>query len=156
MTKAKKKQTATTNSYSSQYKNPKWQKKRLEILERDNFACRKCGDKESTLHVHHFEYTKGRKVWEYNDSNFATLCDSCHAEIHSLNDRIKYDIVHFNRNWVKEEHGEVLGSLADLVMMLAVCGGGEGARIIQASVLLADRMVDIARSIHDEYNTEEG
>ena len=43
-------------AYSEKLKNPKWQKKRLEILNRDNFTCIKCGDKETTLQIHHFKY----------------------------------------------------------------------------------------------------
>jgi len=39
--------------FKEQYRHPKWQKKRLDILKRDKFTCRSCGDKESTLNVHH-------------------------------------------------------------------------------------------------------
>lgn len=43
-------------TYYEMLKDPRWQKKRLEIMERDEFACRDCGDKESTLNVHHTYY----------------------------------------------------------------------------------------------------
>lgn len=66
--------------YSDQLKHPKWQKKRLEILNRDNFTCKACGNIEQTLHVHHFKYQSGHKAWEYPDSNFITLCADCHLE----------------------------------------------------------------------------
>ena len=33
--------------YSEKLKDPRWQKKRLEILERDNFRCQYCGDKNA-------------------------------------------------------------------------------------------------------------
>lgn len=42
--------------YSEKLKDPRWQKKRLEILNRDEFACRFCGDNKSTLNVHHISY----------------------------------------------------------------------------------------------------
>ena len=32
-------------NYSEQLKSPKWQKKRLEIMQRDKFTCQLCGDK---------------------------------------------------------------------------------------------------------------
>ena len=35
------------------YKDPRWQKKRLKILERDKWACQLCDGKEKTLHIHH-------------------------------------------------------------------------------------------------------
>jgi 5-methylcytosine-specific restriction endonuclease McrA len=31
-------------TYSELLKSPKWQKKRLEIMSRDKFTCKKCGD----------------------------------------------------------------------------------------------------------------
>lgn len=66
--------------YADQLKKPQWQKKRLDILNRDGFTCKACGDKETTLHVHHFKYQKGKLPWEYPDTNFITLCESCHEE----------------------------------------------------------------------------
>lgn len=67
-------------TYSELLKDPRWQRKRLEILNRDNFTCKCCGAKESTLHVHHFKYLKGNMPWEYPDSNFITMCYECHYE----------------------------------------------------------------------------
>ena len=60
------------------YLDPRWQKKRLEILERDEWSCRKCKDNTSTLHVHHRYYQKEFKPWEYFNSSLITLCDKCH------------------------------------------------------------------------------
>ena len=68
-------------NYSEQYKHPNWQKKRLEILNRDNFTCQKCGDKETTLHIHHLIYYNNRKVWDYKNSDLVTLCKDCHELI---------------------------------------------------------------------------
>lgn len=59
------------------YKHPNWQRKRLEILSRDDFTCVACGDKESTLHVHHMLYPAG-EVWEIDDKFLQTLCEDCH------------------------------------------------------------------------------
>lgn len=68
------------NEYLEQYKNPKWQKLRLKILERDNWACQKCGDDESQLQVHHRRYIYGKKVWKYKEFDLITLCSDCHKE----------------------------------------------------------------------------
>lgn len=65
--------------------DPRWQKKRLEIFERDEFRCQFCGDKESTLTVHHRFYIKGRSPWEYPDWALVTLCNECHDQDHSEN-----------------------------------------------------------------------
>lgn len=66
-------------NYSEQLKDPRWQKKRLDILSRDSFTCLLCSDKDTTLHIHHIEYLPGRQPWEYEDDNFQTLCKHCHA-----------------------------------------------------------------------------
>lgn len=71
-------------SYKEQLKSPKWQKKRLEILNRDNFTCQICGATDKQLHVHHTTYISGKEIWDYNDFQLITLCDECHKEEHEL------------------------------------------------------------------------
>ena len=73
---------ASYMTYQEQIKSPKWQKKRLEILERDRFACRICNDSETELHVHHKAYIKSLNVWEYPNHYLITLCDKCHKLFH--------------------------------------------------------------------------
>lgn len=70
-------------TYKEQLAHPKWQIKRLKILERDNLTCQICGDTETTLHIHHKAYDKTyqTKAWEYPDSNYMTLCSDCHGEL---------------------------------------------------------------------------
>ena len=65
-------------TYSELLRSPLWQKKRLKILERDDFTCQHCGCKERELQVHHRIYHKGAKPWEYDDSELITLCSRCH------------------------------------------------------------------------------
>jgi hypothetical protein len=66
-------------NYKEKLLNPKWQKKRLEILSRDNFRCTFCGDSEKTLHVHHLHYN-GKDPWEIENKLLITLCDVCHKD----------------------------------------------------------------------------
>ena len=77
-------------NYKEQYKDPRWQKKRLKVLERDEFTCFKCGSKNNTLHVHHNYYLKDHNVWEYPDSAFNTLCEDCHSLVKHYNNQIEY------------------------------------------------------------------
>lgn len=63
-------------NYSDKLKDPRWQKKRLEILNRDQWRCRFCSDEQSTLHVHHLSYSK--EPWETKNEHLITLCESCH------------------------------------------------------------------------------
>lgn len=70
------------NSYSDKLKSPKWQKKRLEILNLIGFKCELCGCEEKELHVHHRFYLKGREVWQYDNDVFQVLCFDCHEKEH--------------------------------------------------------------------------
>ena len=65
----------------SDYHSPLWQRKRLEILKRDNFECVNCGDTATTLHVHHKDYPYGLKVYESSNDNLITLCKHCHSAL---------------------------------------------------------------------------
>lgn len=68
----------TKITYGELLKDPRWQKKRLEIFNRDKWACQTCSSKDKTLNVHHFSYESGALPWEYPDDNFCTLCEGCH------------------------------------------------------------------------------
>jgi hypothetical protein len=71
-----------SKSYFEKLKDPRWQKKRLEALERSSWSCESCGDSENTLHVHHKQYFKGREPWEYEVGQLAVLCENCHKFQH--------------------------------------------------------------------------
>lgn len=79
-------------SYRSQYLDPRWQKKRLEVMQEAGFKCQACGSGEKTLNVHHKQYVTNRDIWDYKDDQYATLCEDCHEMIHEsfdiLNDVI--------------------------------------------------------------------
>lgn len=64
-------------SYSEKLKDPRWQKKRLKVLERDEFRCKMCGGDKETLHVHHLKY--GGDPWDIELGLLTTLCETCHT-----------------------------------------------------------------------------
>lgn len=64
--------------YSKKLRDPRWQRKRLEIMERDSFTCQSCYDNESTLNVHHTYYEYGNDPWDYPEGSLITLCERCH------------------------------------------------------------------------------
>jgi len=68
------------SEYSEKLRDPRWQKKRLEILERDEWNCQKCFDSESTLVVHHRRYLPSTEPWDYPDVLLVTLCENCHED----------------------------------------------------------------------------
>jgi len=64
------------------YRDSRWQRKRLEIMERDGWTCRSCGAKGEgvTLNVHHAYYEAGKKPWEYPNDAMVTWCEDCHKK----------------------------------------------------------------------------
>lgn len=67
-------------TYSEKLKDPRWQKKRLKVLERDDFTCQVCGDDKKTLHVHHKKYS-AKNPYDEPMQNLLTLCCYCHQLI---------------------------------------------------------------------------
>lgn len=72
----------TKQSYSEKLLDPRWQKKRLDVLNYNDFSCEICGDSASTLHVHHKMYAKGREPWDYELDQYSVLCKTCHSHEH--------------------------------------------------------------------------
>lgn len=69
------------SSYTAKLRDPRWQKKRLQVFERDEFFCCHCQDGSKELHAHHLSYAPGKEPWDYPLSNFITLCCDCHHEL---------------------------------------------------------------------------
>lgn len=68
------------NEYYQRLKDPRWQKKRLDIMDRDNFSCQICGATKKTLNIHHKRYLVHKEIWDVPDSLLVTLCEDCHQQ----------------------------------------------------------------------------
>ena len=80
-------------SYSEKLKDPRWQKLRLQVFDRDDWCCQICDDSENTLNAHHIVYIPNKEPWEYNLFDLLTLCEDCHeAEKLKMQD-IEHDIL---------------------------------------------------------------
>lgn len=75
-------------TYSELLRDPRWQKMRLKIMERDGFKCRCCGNEKVTLNVHHKVYKSGKKPWEYHAHQLVTACEKCHAHLEGMKERV--------------------------------------------------------------------
>lgn len=64
-------------TYAEKLRDPRWQRKRLEVLDRDQYTCRECKATDKPLHVHHVKYEKG-DPWHIESAYLMTLCESCH------------------------------------------------------------------------------
>ena len=84
LAKEKREREARENaSYKKKLLDPRWQKRRLQILERDFWMCMECGCKTRTLHVHNLRYHPSGNPWESPDEDLTTFCDRCHKQAHN-------------------------------------------------------------------------
>jgi hypothetical protein len=72
----------TKQEYSEKLKDPRWLKKKTEILVRDEYRCKRCRDVNTELHVHHDYYLPNKDPWDYEDNCYVTLCKFCHDHYH--------------------------------------------------------------------------
>lgn len=71
-------------TYAELLRDPRWQRKRLEVMNREDFTCERCRDKSKTLNVHHSYYERGNSPWEYPIESLHCLCESCHEIIQEM------------------------------------------------------------------------
>ncbi len=71
-------------TYSEKLRSPEWQKKRLLVMERDGWKCKRCTDGTTMLAVHHKYYLPNTEPWEYPDECYETVCDPCHKKEHKI------------------------------------------------------------------------
>lgn len=76
-------------TYWQKLKDPRWQRKRLDVMKREEFTCELCGSKERTLNVHHGYYRKAADPWEYETDTLHCLCEECHEDIQNLTAEIQ-------------------------------------------------------------------
>lgn len=72
-------------TYAEKLRSPKWQRKRLEVLQAAGFKCETCADTEDELHVHHKWYLPKHEPWDYPPECFQVLCAFCHQLVTAEN-----------------------------------------------------------------------
>lgn len=80
-------------TYFGKLKDPRWQKMRLRVLERDSWKCLQCGDATNTLHVHHTYYESNLEPWDYPLESLLTLCELCHEAETEIRKRTEDDFL---------------------------------------------------------------
>jgi hypothetical protein len=127
-------------TYSEKLKDPRWQRKRLEIMERDDFTCVICHNAESTLNVHHCYYGKGRSPWEYDSQHLITLCHECHSDVERVREEILKEMT-----WeipIYAIHG--LATRIDpffLSQIASFLAGSETPSAIQARIRMGEKLI---------------
>ena len=124
-------------TYSEKLRDPRWQKMRLQIMERDQFTCQFCRSTKKTLNIHHKHYDKGAAPWEYDESVLVTCCEECHQRIEMLKNTLgdlmgsRYD-EHIFRSFVclYERNRESLSFILDSFVEV-------GPELVSASATLS-------------------
>jgi hypothetical protein len=101
-------------TYIEKFKNPKWQKCRLKVMERDEYTCQCCGDANTTLNVHHKHYEFNKDPWDYPLTNLITLCEECHKVITDKKNEIKVSIDEITDTIMIEEVNELMKLISGL------------------------------------------
>jgi 5-methylcytosine-specific restriction endonuclease McrA len=103
-------------TYKEKLQDPRWQKKRLSILKRDNWTCQICHSTEKTLTVHHFKYSKN--PWDTTNNFLLTVCKNCHKELQIGQKAITEDLKHFiSQNPDPKSLGLIFGILSEIDSM---------------------------------------
>lgn len=96
-------------SYYEQLRDPRWQRKRLEVMEAAGWACEKCGETAETFNVHHSYYEKGVMAWDYPNHSLHCLCETCHADAQETLRVLHQLIGHLTLGQIEELVGMAMG-----------------------------------------------
>ena len=66
-------------TYGDLLKDRRWQRKRLEIFQRDDWTCQYCSRTAIPLNVHYIKYV-GENPWRTLNKYLVTLCENCHKD----------------------------------------------------------------------------
>ena len=81
--KKKNKQPKKHSEYSEQLKDERWKAFRWFVMKVRGNECEICKS-TNNLQVHHIEYIKNAKAWEYNVNQVMVVCRDCHKQIHNI------------------------------------------------------------------------
>lgn len=101
----------TARTYAEKLRDPRWQRRRLEVMGNADFACEACGAIHLTLNVHHTLYRKGADPWEYSDEELRCLCEGCHGIEHEIRDVISLNMSFMSLDQLQRLRGYSAGIL---------------------------------------------
>lgn len=75
------------STYKDKLRDPRWQRKRLDVMQRDGWTCCRCRADNKTLNVNHLVYDGD--PWDAPANALETLCEDCHAERSAMERHIR-------------------------------------------------------------------
>ena len=103
-------------NYFEKLKDPRWQKKRLEVFERDGWRCQCCYNDSNTLTVHHKFYERDIEPWDYPIEALKTLCIDCHEKEYNDRDSVEKKLLRVLKksDFLSDEILEIAEGFANL------------------------------------------
>lgn len=98
----------SSKTYLDKLRDVRWQKRRLEVLERANWMCEECrislmSGVHGILEVHHVHYMQGKDPWDYPLQLLMSLCPKHHAERQAVEQDILVAVACVMRDKTLEE-----------------------------------------------------
>lgn len=130
------------SQYAGKLRDPRWQKLRLEVMQRDDWSCQICRDKTKTLNVHHRWYEPSQEPWEATSEQLVTLCEDCHEK--ESKGRHYYEALFLDILKKKVFHTDI----AKLCVAFQGMSLGDVEQVCEAFFLLPDRALLEAYKAH--------
>ena len=110
--------TKRQREYMAKLRDPRWQKRKNEVLARDGYHCAWCRagvDHGRNLQVHHGYYDRSiENPWEYPEGSLWTLCEYCHEQAEVLRQQV-YEVLGY---LAPQYHHHVFDGLQELLEAL--------------------------------------
>lgn len=85
-------------TYAEKLKDPRWQKRRLEVFNKADWKCEDCGAGDKELQVHHCYYIRSLEPWEHGNDLLICVCPDCHKKRQAKEEAIHVSV----GQWLRE------------------------------------------------------
>lgn len=107
-------------TYAQKLKDPRWQRRRLEVLSEANFKCQTCKSSVDELAVHHVNYKRNTEPWDYElGVELVCLCKSCH-------ERLETEIIPMARRLAVRFHPETFSEILKAMRLIVFYQSADG------------------------------
>ena len=114
----KKAPTKGQKDYMAKLRDPRWQKHKNEVLERDCYTCTWCRaglNDGRNLQVHHGFYSREfESPWEYPKASLFTLCEKCHEQAEVLKRQVLERLGHLHPKYHHHIYNDLLAAVEAL------------------------------------------
>ena len=106
-----------SRTYVEKLRDPRWQRRRLEIFQRDNWTCQLCSRTDLELHVHHL-YRTTKDPWDEPDLRLTVESLLKSFRLHRENELLVADLKRKNSELETERAQQLLpvGALAAQIL----------------------------------------